>query len=158
MTLTALNWFHRRTKREQHLVLLMLLIALPVLVWLLVVRPVSAAYDIALREHLNAIDRNGRVLALADAAKTTPARRVEASRVDLQLLVTQAASQAGIKLQGANANGPNAVDVTVAGGRATELAQWLAQFEAQGIVIQQMTMTPLPDGTVNMSARLARRT
>ena len=150
------DWFTSRTKRERHLILLMLAIALPVLAWLLVVRPLSGAYDQALDDHLAAIDRHGRVLALAEAAKSTPTRRVQANKADLQLIVAQAATQAGIALQGANASGANAVDVTVAGGRATALGQWLAQFEAQGIAIQQMSMTPRPDGTVNMSARLAR--
>jgi general secretion pathway protein M len=157
MTATVRNWFLGRTKREQRLILLMLALALPLLAWLFVVRPLSAAYYDALQDHLAAIDRHGRVLVLAEAAKSTPARRVEASRADLQLVITEAASQAGITLQGATANGRNAVDVTVAGGRATALGQWLAQFEAQGIAVQQMTMTPLPDGSVNMSARLTRR-
>jgi general secretion pathway protein M len=150
------DWFIGRTKREQQLILLMLAIALPVIAWLLVVRPLSGAYDQALDDHLAAIDRHGRVLALAEAAKSTPTRRVQANKADLQLIVAQAATQAGIALQGANASGANAVDVTVAGGRAAALGQWLAQFEAQGIAIQQMSMIPQPDGTVNMSARLAR--
>ena len=156
--MTALrDWFLGRTQREQWLVLLMLAIASPLLAWILVVRPLGAAYDAALDDHLAAIDRRGRVLALAEAAKTAPARRVEGNRADLQLIVTQAAAQAGITLQGANPNGANAVDVAASGGRATALGQWLAQFEAQGIAVQQMTMMPQPDGTVNMSARLARR-
>jgi len=157
MIVTIRDWFRARMLREQRLVLLMLWIALPVLAWLLVVRPLSAAYDDALDDHLAAIDRHGRVLALAESAKATPARRVEANKADLQLIVTQAATQAGITLQGANPIGSDAVDVTVSGGRATVLGQWLAQFEAQGVAIQQMSMTPLSDGTVNMSARLARR-
>jgi general secretion pathway protein M len=135
----------------------MLAIALPLLSWLLVIRPLGAAYDSALDGHLEAIDRHGRVLALAEAAKSAPARRVKANEADLQLIVMQAATQAGISLQGANVSGPNAVDVAVAGARASALGQWLAQFEAQGIAVQQMTMTPEPDGTVTMSARLARR-
>ena len=156
MTASIRDWYLGRTKREQRLILLMLAIALPVLAWLLVARPVSAAYDRALEDHLAAIDRHGRVLALAEAARSAPARRIQSNKADLQLVVTEAASQAGITLQGTIPTGPNGVDVTVSGGRATALAQWLAQFEAQGIKVQQMTMTPLPDGTVNMSARLAR--
>jgi len=151
------DWFLSRTKREQRLVLLMLALALPLLAWLLVVRPLGAAYDAALIDHLAAVDRHGRVRALAEAAKSAPARRVETSKAELQLIVTQAAAQAGITLQSANASGPNAVDVSVTGGRATALGQWLAQFEAQGVAVQQMTMVPQPDGTVTMSARLARR-
>ena len=151
------DWIRGRTRREQHLILLMLTIALPVLAWLLVVRPLLTAYDTSLDEHLAAIDRHGRVLALAEAAKSTPSRRLEADKADLQLVVTQAAAQAGITLESASPSGANSVDVAVAGGRATALGQWLAQFEARGIAVQQMSMTPLPDGTVNMSARLAIR-
>ena len=156
MIATIRGWFLQRTQREQRLVLLMLAIAVPLFAWLAVVRPLTSAYDEALEEHLAAIDRRGRVIALAEAAKEIPARRVKTNEADLQLIVTEAASQAGIALQGATPNGVNAVEVTVSGSRATALGQWLAQFEAQGIAVQQMTMTPLPDGTVNMSARLVR--
>jgi general secretion pathway protein M len=157
MTVTIRDWFVARSKREQRLIMLMLALALPLLAWLLVVRPLSAVYDDALEDHLAAVDRHGRVLALAEVAKSTPARPVEASKAELQLVVTEAARQAGITLQAATASGANTVDVTVAGGRATALGQWLAQFEARGITVRQMTMTPQPNGTVNMSARLARR-
>lgn len=156
MTSAVHDWYRGRTAREQLMIRLMLAIALPVLAWLLTVRPVSALYDEAVRDHLAAIDRHGRVLALAEAAKATPARRIDASKGDLQLVITEAATQAGITLQNATPSGANAVDLTVAGARATVLAQWLAQFEARGIAIQQMNMTPLPDGTVTMSARLAQ--
>lgn len=152
----ARDWFLSRSIREQRLILLMLGIALPVVAWLLVVRPLNAAYDDARKDQLEALTRHGRVLALADAAKSAPARRVRAGNADLQLVVTEAASQAGIVLQGTTPTGPNAIDISVTGGRAPVLAQWLAQFEARGIAVQQMTMTPSPDGTVNLSARLAR--
>jgi general secretion pathway protein M len=157
MTADIRDWFVARSKREQGLIVLMLAIALPLLAWLLVVRPLSAAYDDALQDHLAAVDRHGRVLVLAESARSAPSRRVEASKADLQLVVTEAASQAGVTLQGATASGTDSVDVAVAGGRSIALGQWLAQFEARGITVEQMTMTPLPDGTVNMSARLARR-
>ena len=157
MTARIRDWYSNRTQREQRLVLAMLLIAVPVLAWLLIVRPLYIAYDKAIHDHLIAIDRHGRVMALAEAAKSAPAKSVAANQADLQLVVTQAASQAGIVLQGITPNGSNAVDLTVAGGRATALSQWLAQFEARGIAVQQMSMTPQPDGTVTLSARLMRR-
>ena len=157
MTASIRGWFLARTKREQRLIMLMLALTLPLLAWLLVIRPVSAAYDDALQDHLAAVDWHARVLALAEAARSAPARPIEASKAELQLVVTEAARQAGITLQAATASGANTVDVTVAGGRATALGQWLAQFEARGITVRQMTMTPQPNGTVNMSARLARQ-
>jgi general secretion pathway protein M len=156
VTSAARDWYLSRTQREQRLILLMLAIALPVLAWLLVVLPLDAAYDDAAKDHLEAVSRHGRVLALADVAKSASARRTRESNTDLQLVVTESASRAGIVLQGTSPGGPNVIDLTVAGGRAPALAQWLAQFEAQGILVHRMNMTPLPDGTVNLSARLAR--
>jgi general secretion pathway protein M len=156
MTMGLKDWFLGRTQREQRLVLLMVAIALAVFVWLLVVRPLGASYRDAVQDHLAAVDRHGRVLALVDAVKAAPARPVGATTADLELIVSQAASEAGIALEAMSPNGTNAIELTVVGGRATALAQWLAQLEAQGIAVQQLSMTPLPDGTVNMSARLAR--
>lgn len=156
MTASVRDWFFARSLREQRLILLMLAVAVPVLAWLLIARPLSAAYEEARTDHREAVERHGRVLALAEAAKSEPARRVRSGNADLRLLVRQAAIQAGIPLQAANANGPNAIDINVAGGRASALVQWLAQLEAQGLTVEQMTMIPQPDGTANLSARLAR--
>ena len=156
MTAGVRYWFLARSVREQRLILLMLAIAVPVLVWLLVVRPLDSAFDQARENHRVAVERHGRVLVLADAAKSAPLRGVRSGTSDLRLLVTEAASQAGIVLQGANPNGPNAIDISVTGGRAPALAQWLSQLEAQGLTVQQITMIPQPGGTTNLSARLAR--
>jgi general secretion pathway protein M len=151
------DWYLARTQREQYLLLAMTAIAVPLLVWLLLVRPLSAAYEDALKEHLAAVDRHGRVLALADAIKTAPARpRTQASGADLALVVTEAATQSGISLQGAAPSGPNAVQVTVGGGQATAITQWLRGVEERGLVVEELRLTPLPDGSVNMSARVAR--
>ena len=146
-------WYVGRTRREQLMLLLMLLIALPVLLWLLVVRPLSAAYDRALIDHLEAVDRHGRVLALTGGPRSASGRTATG---DLQLLVTQAAGQAGIILQRVAPAGPDAIEVGVSGGQAPVLTQWLQQFGTQGIRVQQLTMTPLPDGSVNLSATLVR--
>lgn len=151
------EWYGGRSRREQLLLLLMLAIAIPLLAWLLIVRPIGGAYDRALEEHLEAVDRHGRVLALADAAKSKPAVAPgNQSNADLELIVTEAASQAGIVLEGATLSAPNVIDVSVTGAKATAATQWLRDFEARGIRAQEMRMTPLPDGNVNLFARMVR--
>lgn len=147
-------WFAERSQRERLMLALLAVIALPVLVWLLVVRPIGAAYDRALTEHLEAVDRHGRVLALTSNA--SPQGRRQAASGDLQLLVTQSAAGAALNLQRAEPSGPDAIDVSVAGGRAPGYAQWLQSLEAQGLRIGQLSMAPAPDGSVTLTVRILR--
>lgn len=147
-------WYVGRSRREQLMLLLMLAVALPVLAWLLVVRPLSAAYDRALTDHLEAVDRHGRVLALTSGSP----RSVRGGEFggDLQQLVTQTAGQVGIALGRVVPAGPNAIEVSGTGARAPSVTQWLQQLEARGATVEQLTMSPLPDGSINLSARLVR--
>jgi general secretion pathway protein M len=62
------QWYAARSPRERRLLLMMAAIAAPLLVWLLLVAPLGNAYDEALQRHLQAVDRNGRVKALAARA------------------------------------------------------------------------------------------
>jgi general secretion pathway protein M len=157
MIVRVRDWYLTRTQREQLLLLAMLAIAVPLLAWLLIVRPVTSAYQEALRAHLEAVDRHGRVLVLADVAKRSPpAPRLPSGGADVSLIVTEVATQSGVALQGTSPSGSNAVDVTVGGGQGPAIAQWLRGLDQRGFVVQELRMTPLPDGTVNVSARVAR--
>lgn len=156
MIVAVRDWFLARSQRERYLVLAMLAIAAPLFAWLLIVRPVTAAYQDALRHHVEAIDRHGRVLELADALKRNPGRGAPTVSGDLALLVTEAATQAGIALQSATPSGTDAVDVSVTGGAAIGLSQWFRETDARGLSVDQLRMTPLPDGSVSMTARITR--
>lgn len=147
------TWFAARSERERWMLMLLAAFALPILVWLLVIRPIATAYDNALDEHLEAVDRHGRVLALA-AGPANPARK--AASGDLQLLVTESAVGAGLALQRAEPSGPDTLDISIAGGRAPGYAQWLQSLEGQGLRIGQVSMAPAPDGTVTLTARILR--
>jgi general secretion pathway protein M len=151
------EWFDERTPRERRLVLLMLAIAIPVLVWLLIVRPMAQAYDDALEQHLEAVDRNGRVRMLADAAKATPrAVRAAPSAADLGLVVAEAAGQAGLALEGNNPAGANAVAITVGQAPARTAVQWLNDLETRGLTVEEWKMTPSGPGTISLSARVTK--
>lgn len=151
------EWYGARTKREQLLVMLMAAIALPLLAWLLIVMPLGKAQDEALEKHLQAVDRNGRVAALAEAIKAQPARSGVARNVDLQLVVTEAAGLAGVTLAEAAPAGPDAVTVSIDNSTAAAAGEWVRSLEARGLVVEELRMTPTAEGGVNVSARLARR-
>jgi general secretion pathway protein M len=150
------EWYSARTKREQQLLLLMAGLAIPVLAWLIVM-VMNGAYDKALQRHLEAVDRHGRILALADTLKGSPAGATAEPQADLQVTVTEAAGQAGQTLQSANASGPNSIDIAITGTTAPLAAQWLHDLQQRGIFVEQLRMSPQPDGTLSLSATLTRR-
>lgn len=157
MIVTVREWYVSRSVRERRLILLMLALALPLLAWLLVVLPLSKAYNSALERHLEAVDRNGRVRALADPSRTArPAVARALAGPDLPLVVADAAAQAGLTLDSNSAAGPDAVTVTIAQARPTAAVQWLRDFELRGIRVEDLRMTPGTDGTVSVTARLVR--
>ena len=157
MTEQLRDWFFARSVRERRLILLMLVIAVILLAWLLVIRPLGNGYDRALERHLEAVDRNGRVRALAEGARA-PRQALAAAPagVDLGLIVAEAATRSGLTLDSNSPAGPNAVTVTIAQMSAATAVQWLREFELQGISVEDVRMAPAGDGTVSMTARLAR--
>jgi general secretion pathway protein M len=147
-------WYLGRARREQLLLVLMVAIALPILAWLVVVRPLTRAYDDALERHIEAVDRHGRVAALTEASPDAAAP----SRFggDLAQLVTQVAGANGITLERVSPAGRDSVDVAAIGASGAAYTRWLQQFDRQGLRVEQMTLAPQPDGTVNLSTRLTR--
>lgn len=149
------DFYSERTAREQRLILLMLAIAVPLLIWLLLVRPLDKAYDSALERHLEAIDRNGRVRALATAPRAAPPTTSAATQ-DVGLLVADSASRSGLTL-GANASAePGTVNITIPQGPLVAAMQWLRELEASGMRIEDLRMVPAGEGSVSVTARLAR--
>lgn len=151
------HWYEARSVRERRLILLMLAIAVPLLAWLLIVLPLNRAYDNALERHLEAVDRNGRVRALADPVRVSrPVVAPAVGAADLALVVTEAATQAGLTLDSATAAGPDTVNISISQARPTAAVQWLRDFELRGIRVEDLRMAPAADGTVSLSARLVR--
>lgn len=152
-----LFWYRGRSEREQRLLLLMLVIAVPLLLWLLVYRPVTGALDAAWDRHRDAVERHGQVLAAVDAAKA--ARQPIAAPVagEIAALAGESAGRAGLTLSSAAAQGSDRASVSIAGGEPRAMLAWLGQLEAQGVAVEDLRMTPAPDGSVSLTAVLARR-
>ncbi len=157
MIVTVRSWYRTRSVRERLLIGLMLAIAVPLLAWLLIVMPLNNAYGSALERHLEAVDRNGRVRALADPARVSgPAVAPAAGGADLALVITEAATQAGLTLDSTSPAGPDTVTISIAQARPTAAVQWLRDFELRGIRVEDLRMAPAADGTVSVNARLVR--
>jgi general secretion pathway protein M len=147
------DWYSARSGRERRLILAMLAIAVPLLAWLLFVVPLSRAYDNALDRHLQAVDRNGRIRALAGA---DAAPGGGAPKGDLALLLTDHTGRAGLALDSNAPAGPDAVAVTVTQASPIAVSQWLSGIEGQGLRLDDLRMVPAGPGGVSLSVRVSR--
>ena len=158
MIVRVRDWYGSRSLRERRLLLLMTAVALPVLIWLLIVRPIANAYDAALERHLAAVELNGRVRALAAGSSGRPIVNVGAPDSDIALVIAERAAQSGLVLDSNSAAGPNEVSISIGAAPTIAATQWLAQLERDGFAIGDLRMTPTGDGNVAVTARLVRRT
>ncbi len=156
MIVRVREWYGARSLRERRLLLLMSAVALPLLIWLLIVRPVGSAYDAALERNLAAVELNGRVRALAQGGSARALGNVGAPGSDIALVIAERAAQSGLVLASNSAAGPNDVTISIAAAPTIAATQWLAQLERDGFAVSNLSMTPTPDGNVAVTARLVR--
>ena len=62
----------------------------------------------------------------------------------------------GLTLDRNEARGDRQATIAIATAKAPVLTDWLAGLEAQGFVVDQLTITPAADGTVGMTAELRK--
>lgn len=157
MTDRLKNWWAGLSTRERWLVGIAAALALGVLAWG-IARPAVAAFIDLESRHRAAIEREGRVAAkvalLGAQPATSAAAGVDAGAIDQFL--QQSAGEIGLTLDRNEARGANQATIAIATAKAPVLTDWLAALEAQGFIIDQLTITPAADGTVGMTAELRK--
>lgn len=148
------EWYGARSRREQRLLQLMAAIVIPLLVWLLLVMPLSNAYDNALQRHLQAVDRNGRVKALAARASSGEANG-PAAVPDLALFLSDSARQRGITAEGRAASAPGSAVISIASSSAPTALEWLRGLEADGYRVSDVRIAPTGAGAVAVTATVS---
>lgn len=157
MTEKLKNWWSGLSLRERWLVGVAGALALGVLIWGLA-RPAVAAFIDLESRHRAAIEREGRVKAKAQLLARRPAKSV-ATAVETQAIdqyLAQSAGEIGLTLDRNEARGAGQATIAIATAKAPVLIDWLASLEAQGFVVDQMTITPAADGTVGLTAELRK--
>ena len=158
--MTALrDWYLGRTSRERWLIALMLAIAVPLLLWAAIYRPLALSLEAARERHEQAVRNHG--LVLARIAQLESARRpalggAAASSSPLALRVTEAAAQAGVSLAANEPRGPSSAVITLAPAAPTAALRWLSQLERGGILVREFSITPQGNGTVAVAATVAQ--
>ena len=157
MTERLQNWWMALSIRERWLVGVAGALALGVVLWGLG-RPAYAAFVDLENQHRAAIEREGRVAAKVQLLAQRPAKSV-ATAVDavaIDQFLAQSAGEIGLTLDRNEARGTGQATIAIAAARAPVLTDWLASLEAQGFVVDQLTITPAADGTVGLTAELRK--
>lgn len=144
-------FYSARSPREQRLLAAMLVLCALLLLYLLVVAPLTAAYKESLQEHLIAVDRNGRAKALQ--AEPLGSASVH-SAPDLAQYLIDSARQQGIE---ASARGSaTSATVTIASGSPSAVLGWLSALEGSGFRLDPVRIADAGSGSVSASFTAAR--
>ena len=146
------DWWIARSERERWLVGTMLVLAVIVLGWLLVVRPLSDALDAAKMRHGEAASALATVRARARPATAGPA-----AAGPVEAIVVGTAAAAGFPGARVVGQGPGRAMASLDAARPQALFGWIAQMEQQGLTVERLNVHANADRTVaaelNMGAR-----
>lgn len=145
-------WWQARTPREQRLLLVMLALAVIVLGWLLVVRPLADALDAAKTRHAAA------VVALAEARARAPAVGRLAIRAPATLpidsLVGRSAAEAGFAGARIARQGQVRASVAIDAARPQAFFGWVAALERDGLAVERLRAQANADRTLSVELSL----
>ena len=149
-----MSWWAERSRREQRLIQVMLVLAVLVLGWLLVVRPLLDTLDAARARHAAAVVALGeaRARALPGTAPGAPA----AGAVDA--LLARTANEAGFSNARVVSQGSARASVAIGAARPQVLFGWIARLEQSGLRVERIVARTNSDRTVaaELTVRRAR--
>ncbi len=144
------HWWQGRSRREQRLLLALAIIALPVLLWLLVLRPIETARTTAEAALAAATADLASIRALAPAINTPrPAGGALIPRVEAGL------ADAGLTATSLDSTGGGRVTLRLAAARAPVLLKLVAGFEADGMLVTSLSTSRNDDTSVSAVLTLA---
>ena len=148
-----MSWWAERSRREQRLIQVMLVLAVLVLGWLLVVRPLMDMRDAAKERHAAA------VVALGEArARTIPGASPGAPAAGpVDALLARTANEAGFTNARITSQGSERASVAVDAARPQALFGWVARLEASGLVVERLNARTNSDRTLAAELTLRKR-
>jgi len=146
-----------RSPRERWLLGVMLALVALVLAWLLILRPLGDMLSAARQRHGEAVEALAEARTRAAAIGGLEKNRPAALAGPIDSAVAAAASAAGFQLSALQPEGPGRVSLAIAAARPQALFGWIAQLEAQGLVVERLTASSNPDRTLSVQIVLRTR-
>jgi general secretion pathway protein M len=147
-------WWAERSGRERRLILVMLALAVIVLGWLMVLRPLSDALDAAKTRHAAA------TLALGEARARLgqgAGPRAVAATLPADSLIGRTASEAGFTNARIASQGPMRASVAVDAARPQALFAWVLRLEQSGLIVERLRARANSDRTIAAEIALRAR-
>lgn len=138
-----------RSARERWLLGVMAALAMLVVVWLLVLRPLADLLSTARQRHGEAIAELAEARSQAAAIAPLERNRPAALAGPIDAAVAAAASEAGFQLSAMQAEGQGRVSITIGAAKPQALFGWIAALEAQGYIVQSLSVSGNADRTLS---------
>ena len=147
-----------RSPREQWMLGVMVAMLAVVILWVGVLWPLQAGQRSARDALAQATDRNADIRTKVKLLKSLPRNAASGAAVaPVDQLIGQAAGEAGLTLERAQAQGANRVEIAMASVRPVALFSWLAALEAQGVRVDTISARPsATQGSLSVQAVLVR--
>lgn len=150
------TWYNGLTQRERVLVSIAGALGAVVLLVYGVVLPLGQALDAAATRHREATERAGRIVAGLEALKRAPAPRSANLAGPVEQVAGSSAQEAGFVVQSNQRRGSDMAVLVIPTARPSAVLAWLDGLGEQGLAVEQVTLTPAPDGTVSVNVTLRR--
>lgn len=153
MKARLLDWWSARSERERILLVIMMALLVPVLTWLLVLRPLDAGLEKARADNWAATERLLQVRADA-AAMALPAKPPAEG---VSVLVNRIAEGAGFVPTRMDSGADGRVMLGLSSAKPTALRAFLRGLDREGVLVETITIRANSDATVSVDAVLRAR-
>jgi general secretion pathway protein M len=154
----VLFWWRDRTDREQRLLILLGIIAVPMLLWLAVIRPFGHLIDHQRLQRDEAERMLGDVRAMSAELDHIRQQQIQGLPGPLPAAVRASAEGAGFTVARAEAEDGDGAILAIDAARAQPFFTWLATAQARhGLIVTRLTARPNSDATLAVSVSLRRR-
>lgn len=151
------NWWQTRTLREQRLLLAMSGLALVVLVWLLVIRPLNDSLAAAKERHTAAVLALADIRAEAAAIRSAQQGPPASLGAPVETVLSQAASEAGFSITRIDPIGSGQATLVMETVRPQAFFGWVAQMESRGLIVDRLSATTNSDRTLAVQVTFRAR-
>lgn len=148
------TWYDALSLREKRLILVAAALAVVTILWLGIIRPVGDGLATSRERHANAVVRLAETEARVRAVQRAQRNRPPPLEAPLEAIIRDRASTAGFVLANVTPQAANQVQIAITSARPAALFAWIADLEAAGILVDQLSTTDNGDQTVSAQLSL----
>jgi general secretion pathway protein M len=157
MTDSLRNWFTALSQRERIFVGVAGLILAVVIAVYAVTLPLLNAIETARTDYIIALERRGAIEVQVTLAEKNKVQIASIPAGSLQQIISQNAVEAGFVIDRADAKGDARTEIMMSKAKPSAVLVWLNDWEGRGIVIERLMIVAGNDGTVAVTATLAKQ-